>query len=384
MQKSVIEQLVQYFKENPSHLKTSFERLQKRFQCSEDQIRLAKEVFKNDGDSSRKDQIVFHQDKEDMWVTERKWVKRNGESQLLVRKKEEESDWLQLMEKLIRDQVPVVQLLPVITYNEPASLNIYLSDEHIGACPQDGLYESAYNEQVLWNRLYRILQEIEDLYAIFGTFKHITVFNMGDSIDGFNGQTTRGGHQLPQNLSNQEMLETHFRVHKNFLSILIDKGLGEIISYHALSNTNHGGDIEYACHRLMEVYLNAAYPDVKTSVVTKFMDHFVIGNRCFIVTHGKDKKEMSNGWPLDLTAKIESFVNQYIQLHKLSEYEIFVVKGDLHQSKSEQGKFFRYRNVSSMYGSSGWVMQNFGLTKPGCDYDLMYGDKILEGTIRFD
>ena len=40
----------------------------------------------------------------------------------------------------------------------------------------------------------------------------IIVCNLGDSLDGMNQQTTRGGHLLPQNLNNKDQYKVFFSV----------------------------------------------------------------------------------------------------------------------------------------------------------------------------
>ena len=44
---------------------------------------------------------------------------------------------------------------------------------------------------------------------MFGAFYSIYVCDLGDAVDGWNGYTTRGGHKLPQNMSNKEVFETY-------------------------------------------------------------------------------------------------------------------------------------------------------------------------------
>ena len=60
-----------------------------------------------------------------------------------------------------------------------------------------------------------------------------------------------------------------------------------------------------------------------------------------------------------------------------------MVKGDLHQSATSYGKLFKYKSVGSLFGSSTWVMANFGFTKWCCDFTLIDEDgDMIDGIIK--
>lgn len=258
----------------------------------------------------------------------------------------------------------------------------YLADEHIGAEVSGSMYEAPYNKDVFANRLNTIFNSIVQHSKTYGMFKHLIIGNLGDSIDGLNGLTTRGGHILPQNMDIKEVFNTYISYHAGFLTALLNANVCENLYYVAVSDTNHGGDIEYICHKSLQ-YMMMNTP-VKFDIMTNFMEHFIIGNNCFIFTHGKDKTDRKRNMPLVLNDNVENFIKQYIDINGLSAYNISVIKGDLHQSASQKGKFFRYRNTASLFGSSKWAMINFGYTKPMCDYDIIINDEIIEGTIILD
>ena len=48
---------------------------------------------------------------------------------------------------------------------------------------------------------------------------------MGDNLDGFNAQTTRGGHALPQNMTDEESFDTYVNVHKIFFDSLVENNM---------------------------------------------------------------------------------------------------------------------------------------------------------------
>ena len=98
-----------------------------------------------------------------------------------------------------------------------------------------------------------------------------------------------------------------------------------------------------------------------------------------LFTHGKDDSDMKYGLPLVLNDKTENYINNYIDYHQIDTRKpIHFIKGDLHQSATQYGKRFRYKNVGSIFGSSKWIHTNFGNTKPICDIDIFEESSINE------
>jgi hypothetical protein len=129
------------------------------------------------------------------------------------------------------------------------------------------------------------------------------------------------------------------------------------------------------------MWIKAVYPQVESKIAHKFIDHVEFDNRTFIYTHGKDNKDMKNGLPLNLDPKTEIFINQYIYENNIKG-NIHLVKADLHQNNYNEGKLFSYRNVPSLFGSSKWIMSNYGLTKPGVGYDIYDHQEIYGSVIQ--
>lgn len=265
---------------------------------------------------------------------------------------------------------------------EIKDLVVYTSDKHIGAKTQsNSIYQNEYNKEVFEERMMHIAKYITSL----GPMRNLVIFDLGDALDGFNGQTTRGGHTLPQNMNNKEQFQTYLEVHKKFFNYIINNGQSyENILFVCAANNNHGGDVDYMAMKAFELYLNKEHPTIKTYVSDKFIDHLVISNNndtdyTILFTHGKDDSDMKYGLPLVLNDKTENYINNYIDYHQIDTRKpIHFVKGDLHQSATQYGKRFRYKNVGSIYGSSKWIHTNFGNTKSICDIDVIEKDSINE------
>lgn len=126
----------------------------------------------------------------------------------------------------------------------------------------------------------------------------------------------------------------------------------------------------YCANRAFEIYLNAKYPFIETKITKKFVDHFQYGKHTFMYCHGKDHEDMKNGLPLTLDFRTENFINDYIDAKELKGFLHFV-KGDLHQSAEQYAHKFRYKNVLSLYGASKYIMNNYGNSMAGINYEII-------------
>ena len=263
-----------------------------------------------------------------------------------------------------------------------AILNVYISDEHLGCDTTDGLYENKFGPKALKKRHMNVLVEANLLKQFYGRFAEINIINLGDALDGMNGKTTRGGHLLPQDMSNKEVFRKFLEIQKLTVDTLVKMDISDKINYVCIANSNHGGDMEYMAFYAFEQYVKYIYPDIGFTIYEEFLNEHKIGDHTFILTHGKDENQRFKGLPLNLDDKSEKFINNFIDEKEIPVKNLHVVKGDLHQSASYASKRFRYRNCGSMMGSSAWIMANFGNTKPRTDYDVILGDTILEGHIK--
>ena len=141
------------------------------------------------------------------------------------------------------------------------------------------------------------------------------------------------------------------------------------ISCHNVTNDNHSGDFGYMINSGFKRFAEYRYPNVEVFNHELFMEHYFMGNHCFIVTHGKDDKHMKFGLPVHLNDKSMVKIDDYIKHHKLynkSKY-IHVCKGDSHQALMDMcsSDDWNYFNYPSLAPSSGWIQGNFGKGRSG-------------------
>jgi hypothetical protein len=268
-----------------------------------------------------------------------------------------------------------------VEHNEKG-LFIFGADKHIGALTKENsVYTNKYDKQEIKRRLIQnTLQEIETWVSEFGAFNSLFIMDLGDALDGYNQKTTGGlrgtsSHTLPQQLNNREQHDFYVEVHKELFDILATKQYAKDIYFIATSNSNHGGDFEYGAIRHLETYLNIKYPNIRTYVSYKPLNHFFYGKHCIIFGHGKDDEDMKSGLPLTLNEKVKNYINDYITVNNLNEYTISFISADLHQSAETYGDNFRYKKVLSQYGSTKWMHTNFGSGSPGLSSEVFVKDK---------
>lgn len=268
----------------------------------------------------------------------------------------------------IKIESRIQQNVPEITNNK--TLMVYLSDMHIGAHVSNySLYGNEYNEQVVTERMQKVYDYVTKLAANYN-ITNVVIVNVGDSLDGYNGQTTRGGHSLPQNLDNKDQYKVYVNLMLDLFKSLSECGLFSTIKYYCVGTANHDGDFGYITNKALEAALSYMNPNIEAIVFDKNIDHFKVGDQTFILTHGKDAKDMFKNMPLTLNDKTENYINQYINYHKLTG-KITFIKGDLHMSAKTYGNLFGYKSVGSFFGSSDWIQHNFGLTRAAVDIDIL-------------
>ena len=233
------------------------------------------------------------------------------------------------------------------------------TDTHIGMdVNKDGysLYDGLWNEDQIFLRLEIFVNEI------IKNKKSNTLFlnDLADFLDGWDAETTRGGHKLPQNMDNQKA----FDVALLFKIRLVDALLQHynFIKFVNICNDNHAGSFGYIINSAFKTYIELKYPNnIEVINQRKFIDHYIINNRCFILTHGKDNTNLKFGFKPKLDAIQIEKIKNYIDEYKLHNYKIEFSKGDSHQLLFDHtsSTAFEYQNFGAFSPPSDWVKTNF-------------------------
>ena len=135
--------------------------------------------------------------------------------------------------------------------------------------------------------------------------------DLGDYMDGFNGLTTRGGHKLPQNMTNEEAFDTGLKA-KLMLVDLLSKEY-EYITFNNVCNDNHSASFGYTVNSAFKQICDVKYNNVEVVNHLKFMSHYTVGNHAFVITHGKDDRHMKYGFKPILDAKQVYKIDQFLK-----------------------------------------------------------------------
>lgn len=270
--------------------------------------------------------------------------------------------------------------------DEEISLVIYLSDMHIGAYNSEtkSLYnDNIFNKEAVTERLGQIINQIKQEVDTFGVFDKIIIANLGDSLDGYDNKTTRGGHILPQNMDNETQFMVFVDAIRSFIETIHINKFCNNVEYYSVNGGNHDGSFGWIANKALEMFFNVQYPEMYVRVFDRFIDVMTYGVHTFVLTHGKDDADKKFGFPMYLNDKTENYFNEFLDNNNIYKENIHVVSGDLHQSTSFWGKRFRYKKVASFFGSSKWIQHNFGNTKAATNYDILYKNKpmILESIV---
>lgn len=265
------------------------------------------------------------------------------------------------------------------------SINLYLSDIHLGACVETGaLYQE--NVEYGFEEAKRRLSEVLNRLSTFDCFDIINVVLLGDNVDcpGIFGKTARLDHDMPENMDPREQANKFISLILWFITSLVDKNreFCSKINVYSIPNGNHGGNFEYMCNKALLASINVLFPNIKTVMWEQFYGVFEQNGHTFVATHGKDARFCKKGLPLNLDEKSKVLIYEWLDSNGINGDNIHIIKGDLHSNNLNSCKRFTYRNVLSLFGASDYSNYNFSRSSYGLSYDLLIGNNLVSGTFE--
>jgi len=254
--------------------------------------------------------------------------------------------------------------LEVVKGNTNKSLVIYISDDHAGMLLHNSIFNKTWTESDYQTRLLKIVEKIKSLSTIF---EEIIVVSLGDQLNGFNENTTRGGHIVPST-SNKEQFDMYTKARIIFYEALFTSGKAKNYSLYEVNDSNHSGNgYSYMANEFLRLFTAFKFPQVKVFNNEDFIVHIDVLGHKILAVHGKDAKEQKSGFPLNLDARTENYFTDYMLSHNINPKSTFthVLKGDLHRYNENRGKSFRYVNVPSIAEGSTWQEKNFASSQAG-------------------
>jgi hypothetical protein len=285
---------------------------------------------------------------------------------------------LDSLERIIKKNiVPLKRPVPHLVKNEKA-LRIIIADAHIGMDVSGGMYAREWNREELFRRGDKILQEAIYRSTLYGGFDRVDIIDLGDYLDGLDGQTVRRTHDLPQNMTNEEAFDAALAFKLSLVNNICQSVKHNKLNLYNVCVDNHAGRFAYFVNSAVKQVIEAQYGGVvKVFNLMDFMSHYEYGNNLFVLSHGKDGKDLKTGMPARLDNKTKDKIDEYLKHHGLYKKGRVVTfeKGDSHQQIIDQTSSmdFNYHSYMALSPASAWVTLNF--TKGRSGYNLMIVDK---------
>jgi len=301
------------------------------------------------------------------------WLKNKGASVRVKNpyfQKEEEKDIVDTLDEFLINFNKLLEPKFIeVSNKERTGLfdRLVFTDTHIGMTPnEDGysLYGGKWDEIEVNDRLNRIVSHVFDNQKA----KILYIDDLGDFFDGFDGKTVRREHDLPQNMDNQKCFDIGFEFKRKMIEPLLT--IYDKIICHNVCESNHSASFDYIVNSAIKTYMEKCYQGrVEVINCRKFIEHYKIGNYTFIISHGKDSKNLKFGFKPHLNHIQELKINNYIDEHFLLQSGVTIEfsKGDSHQYlfDSSTSDRFNYYNYPALSPSSNWVQTGFKKGKSG-------------------
>ena len=260
---------------------------------------------------------------------------------------------------------------------------VVYTDAHIGMnTDKDGIamYASPWNKDEQMKRAAEMVREIVQNRSGLDLY----LDELGDFMDGWDGLTTRGGHVLPQNMSNEQA----FDVGVAFKMYLIDNLMPyyDKIHIHNICNDNHAGAFGYVVNSAVKMICDAKYGGAIEIVNQRqFINYYTVGKHAFVTTHGKDSKSLKFGFKPKLDAVQIEKIDAFLKHNKIYHQADFIEfsKGDSHQMLFDYctSDDFDYFNYPAFAPASEWVQTNFKKSRSGfVIQNVMYGENVKRVT----
>lgn len=266
---------------------------------------------------------------------------------------------------------PFVKRATTLTTPDRA-LTICISDDHCGMLNPENVHgKPPYTGDVYARRLFEIVDEVKKL----GKFEEVHILSLGDQMNGWNQQTTRGGH-IVLSKSNQEQFDIYTEARVAFYDDLFTSGVSNKYYLHEVDNSNHSGlGMSYMANKFLSMYIAHKYPNVEVES-SGFISFFAYNSHLIMYTHGKDERVQKNPFPYSLNDRTDAYIMEYLNsnLRNHQDYNITFYKGDLHQYGIQMGRFGRYVNVPAISGNSDYGDINFSNTRAGALLEIFEGN----------
>ena len=145
---------------------------------------------------------------------------------------------------IIQEAIALCDRTPLVLNSaksfEPKMMSVILTDVHAGMCPKDGFLDYEWNAKLLIDAFDKTLKDIISLVGVAGgRIEELILYDLGDSLDGYEGLTTRGGHKLPQNMTTVQQFSLALNCYLSLIENLLALDIADKITVHRVESDNH-------------------------------------------------------------------------------------------------------------------------------------------------
>ena len=232
------------------------------------------------------------------------------------------------------------------------------TDVHIGMdIPNTAQYGGKWN----YDRVMDCLSQMIHFTLANQKSDILIVDDLGDFMDGMGGKTVRKMHDLPQNMTDQEAFDTGLEFKIVLAKVLSTKY--KTIHFHNICNDNHAGAFGYTVNSAFKSVALQMFNGVTVDNYQKFINHYEILNNTFILSHGKDGKNLRFGFKPHISAGGLEKINNYIDTNYLMKKGVRIEfsKGDSHVELFDKAtpNRFEYNTYPAFCPASDWVQTNY-------------------------
>jgi hypothetical protein len=217
------------------------------------------------------------------------WLKSKGASALVKNPEYEPRTFIKQVEESFDDLMAKYdkrdyRKIKHEKLKDKKAIKITTSDDHVGLNPNpddNALYQYEYNADTYIDSMDKVFNSTLKEFNTHGKFDMLLLDNLGDEQDGWNGQTTRGGHELPQNMTNAEVFDVCVDTKVNMIVNLVESNVANKIILRKVVNDNHSGDFGLIVNKAVEKIINRIYSTdvVKIEHLTRFFTARML-NKC--------------------------------------------------------------------------------------------------------
>ncbi len=131
-----------------------------------------------------------------------------------------------------------IKLNPAKSFNKRVVVDI-ITDVHAGMDPSHGFLSYEWNSAKLIQAFEQNLSTLLSYFNIHGRFEELVLMDLGDTLDGYEGLTTRGGHKLDQNMTSEQQFSLVLNSYISLIESILEYDITDAITIHRAENCNH-------------------------------------------------------------------------------------------------------------------------------------------------